>query len=317
MSCDVSIIIVTYNNEGDIEKCLRSVGGEPRNIRQEIVIVDNDSKDGTANLIATRFPEVRLNSLKTNLGFAAAVNLAAKQAQGEFLLLLNPDTVVIDKAIDSIVSFARQNPRYGIYGGRCLKSDGTLEPSSCWGTPTLWSNAMFACGLSSLVRNHALFDPESLGKWKRDTVREVGVVTGCFLLITGKLWKDLGGFDERFFMYGEDVDLAIRARAAGFSPVICPHAQIIHTIGRSSQMPLHKNRLLYRGKATVLRTHWNGVSRWLGLTCLALGVGLRALRSRLFAMLKGASGQNDWITLWNERQSWLAGYANEDEPARR
>lgn len=294
---DVSILIVSYRSAEHIGECLESVRAGARRVAPEIIIVDNAPGDGTAEIVRARFPEVTLITPDRNLGFAAGVNRAARAAQAGLLLLLNPDTVLLDGAVDEIVRFARARPAHGIYGGRTLKPDGTLEPSSCWGRPTLWSLATFACGLSAAFPRNRFFDPESLGAWPRDTVREVGIVTGCFLLIQRALWERLGGFDERYFMYGEDADLAVRAAALGFRPVIDPGACLIHEVGQSSATPAAKLLLLYRGKASFLRTHWRGPRRWLGLALLQAGVGLRA-----------SLGPARWRTVWRERRTWTTGY---------
>lgn len=306
MKADVAIVIVSYNSAGFIGECLQSVFAQRQNLRQQVIVVDNDSKDGTAELIRREFPEVELVLPGRNLGFAAGVNLGARHADAEFVLLLNPDTRIVGHGIDRIVEFARAHPEHGIYGGRTLRPDGGLEPSSCWGAPTLWSMAMFGFGLSTLFPKNPVFDPESLGGWQRDTVREVGVVTGCFLLAPKPVWDALGGMDERFFMYGEDADFAMRARAAGHRPVICPDATLIHEVGLCSETPVHKTLLLYRGKASLVRSHWRGSAMWLGLFFLTAGTALRALLSRLGSGRGSAAGR--WQTLWRERGKWLKGY---------
>jgi GT2 family glycosyltransferase len=232
-----------------------------------------------------------------NLGFAAGVNFAARHTRARHILLLNPDTVLLTGAIDVIADFAREFPQHGIYGGRTLRPDGQLEPSSCWGLPSLWSLTMFATGLSTAAARNRWLDPESLGRWPRDTVRCVGIVTGCFLLARRDVWERLGGFDERYFMYGEDADLAARARRVGYRPIICPDACLIHEVGQSSATPLAKMLLLYRGKACFVRTHWKSWRRQTGLFLLASGVALRAL-----------IGPDRWHALWRERRTWLSGY---------
>lgn len=305
MKADVAIIIVTYNSEAHIRECLKSVLEQRNNVSQHVIVVDNQSRDGTVELIRNEFPEVQLILPGENLGFAKGVNLGASHADADFVLLLNPDTVILDHAVDVIVNFARNHPRYGLYGGRTLKPDGTLEPSSCWGVPTLWSMALFAVGITTLASKNRWLDPESLGSWQRDSVREVGVITGCFLLIALDLWNMLEGMDERYFMYGEDVDFAIRAKAAGYRPVICPDAKLVHEVGQSSETPLHKILLLYRGKASLIRSHWKGPAQSIGLFLLAAGTALRATAASLKSK---SSFDSRWKTLWQKRHEWLLGY---------
>lgn len=305
MKADVAIIIVTYNSEAHIRECLESVFGQRQNVSQQVIVVDNESRDGTVELIRNEFPEVQLILPGENLGFAKGVNLGAGHADADFVLLLNPDTVILDHAVDVIVDFARANPCYGLYGGRTLKPDGTLEPSSCWGVPTLWSMALFAVGITTLASKNRWLDPESLGSWQRDSVREVGVITGCFLLAPLDLWNMLEGLDERYFMYGEDVDFAMRAKAAGCRPVICPDAKLVHEVGQSSETPLHKILLLYRGKASLVRSHWKGPAQSIGLFLLAAGTALRATAASLKFK---SSFDSRWKTLWQKRHEWLPGY---------
>jgi N-acetylglucosaminyl-diphospho-decaprenol L-rhamnosyltransferase len=316
MPVDVAIVIVAYNSGAFIGECLQSVFDSCSHVRPQVIVVDNASKDDGATLIRSRFPEVMLLEPGRNLGFAAGVNLGVRYADAEFVLLLNPDTVVRPYAIDEIVDFARQHPGHGLYGGRTLRPDNTLEPSSCWGEPTLWSMAMFALGVTTMFPRNRWLDPESLGSWQRDSVREVGVISGCFLLAPKAVWEELGGLDERYFMYGEDVDLAIRARALGYRPVVCPTAELVHEVGQCTDTPVHKSLMLYRGKASLVRTHWRGPAQWLGLFLLAAGTGVRAALARVSTR----AGVDRWQMLWRERAAWLKGYqgqtpATVDRPA--
>ena len=308
MKPDVAIIIVAYNSERHLEACLRSVFSECREVTQEVIVLDNGSTDTTVTLVREHFPDVTLIIAGRNLGFAAGVNLAAQHARADYLLLLNPDTVLLDQATDAIVAFARAHPQNGLYGGRTFKADGSLEPSSCWNLPTLWSLALFASGISTLAPGHRWLDPEAIGGWKRDTVREVGVITGCFLLVHRSVWQQLGGFDERYFMYGEDIDLSLRARAAGLCPVIYPEARLIHEVGQSSSSPTAKMLLLFRGKASLVRQHWRGPRKQLGIFLLATGVGLRAIASSMASRMARRRSSDRWKAVWRERRGWLQGY---------
>jgi GT2 family glycosyltransferase len=221
---------------------------------------------------------------------------------------LNPDTIILNHAVDVIVDFAKRNPAQGLYGGRTFKLDGSLEPSSCWGRPTLWSMIMFAVGLTVIFPRNRWLDPESLGSWKRDSVKEVGVITGCFLLVLKSIWDQLGGLDERYFMYGEDVDFSIRAWNSGWRPVICPSAGVIHEVGKSSENSIDKTLLLYLGKVSLVRIHWNGIKKWLGIFLLVMGVGIRAAFFGILNLFKCGNGTIRWQTLWLKRKIWIKGY---------
>jgi N-acetylglucosaminyl-diphospho-decaprenol L-rhamnosyltransferase len=278
-----------------------------------VVVVDNASSDGTAEMIREEFPAVRLIALDRNLGFAGGVNVAADSADGEHVLLLNPDTIVHEGAVASLVAFARANPKHGLYGGRTLWPDGRVCEGSCWGQPSLWSLFCFATMLNSAFKRSRLFDPESLGGWERDTVREVGIVTGCLLLAPREVWRRLNGFDERFFMYGEDADLSTRAWAAGYRPAITPDSVITHEVGVSSESRPDKLILLMRGKATLLRKHWRPLRRELGIRLLLAGVGVRALAP---TALRGRNGgqPSAWREVWRRRRDWVDGYPAAERP---
>jgi GT2 family glycosyltransferase len=303
VSPDVSILIVTYRCRDAARACLASLSGADSS--QEIVVLDNASGDGTVEMVRSEFPGVRLVASEENLGFALGCNRAAEEARGEYILLLNPDTVVHEGAVENLVAFARAHPEHGLYGGRTLDPDGSVNPGSCWGAPTLWSLFCFATLLTSAFKRTRLFDPESLGGWKRDTVREVDIVTGCLLLAPRTLWEELGGFDTRFFMYGEDADLSLRAAALGYRPAITPDAVVTHEIGVSSSTREDKLMLLFRGKATLLRKHWRGLRLRLGLLLLSAGLGLRSLLSR-------GPGPSPWTQVWRNRSDWLAGYPEQE-----
>ncbi len=307
---DVSVIIVSYNTRELTLDCLRSVFEQTRDATIEVFVVDNASADGSADVIAAEFPQVRLFALDQNLGFAAANNFAARHAQGEWLLLLNPDTVVLDRAIDRLVAFARrsaaEDPACGIFGGRTVFADGRLNPTSAWARPTLWSAWCMATGLTSLFRGHRLLNPEAMPHWQRDTERQVDIVTGCFLLLRRSLWQQLGGFDPAFFMYGEEADLCLRARKRGVKCLICPDATIIHYGGASEPVRAQKKVRLLRAKAQLFHRHWSRPAARLGVLLLDLWACSRMLSfwaaSRLRPRLR--ANHESWRSVWRQRAAW-------------
>lgn len=298
MKPDVSIVIVAYECRDELRDCLGSIERAKGGLDVEVVVADNASTDGTVDVLRSEFPDVRLVALPENIGFARGVNRAAALASGDYLLLLNPDTALHDDGgLERLLAFARSHPEYGLFGGRTLWPDGTLCPGSVWGAPSLWSDTCFAVLLSSAFKGSRIFDPDSLGSWQRDSVRRVGVVTGCLLLVSREGWDSLGGFDERFFMYGEDVDLSLRAARAGRPPVLVPSIEITHTVGVSSESRPGRKTLVMKGKATVARKHSGAVRRGIALGLLQVGVGIRALL-----------GIEPWRDVWRARREWVAGY---------
>ncbi|TVQ58843.1 MAG: glycosyltransferase family 2 protein [Phycisphaerales bacterium] len=326
MTPALSIIIVSYNTREMTLECLRSVFRETLSTPFEVIVLDNDSSDGSADGIESEFAgRVALIRSKDNLGFARANNVAAERARGEYLLLLNPDTVVLDSAIDKLVAFARSRPEAGIWGGRTLFGDRTLNPTSCWRRQTLWSLLCHATGASALFRRSGLLNPEGMGGWARDSEREVDIVTGCFFLIERALWERLGGFDPAFFMYGEEADLCLRARRFGARPRVTPRAEIIHYGGASERVKADKLVRLLRAKAMLIRRHWPAWKAPIGVRLLAAGCLSRTCAAwcvRPFDRAASDRVLGYWGAGWSRRKEWMeepqpgASGPQSDSPAR-
>ena len=208
----VSVVIVTYRNEADIGACLSAVGQAAPGIGLEVIVVDNASGDGTV-AAARAGGGAKIIERQDNGGFAAGCASGAEAATGQWLLFLNPDTVIAPGAVEALLGCAQEHPGTGIVGGRFVHPDGTTDPRSFWGRPSPWSAACFALGLSSLLPGSRLFDPEAPQQWSGDPAqqRAVPVVSGAFMLVHRQLWDTLGGFDPVFFLYGEDADFCLRA----------------------------------------------------------------------------------------------------------
>lgn len=303
----VTTIVVSYNTKDLTLACLDSVYKNTKIIVPEVVVIDNASSDGSAEAIAAEFPQVRLIASYTNLGFAAGNNLAAREARGEYLLLLNPDTLVLDSAIDNLVQFVESNPKYGIYGGRTLFSDGTLNASSCFRKPTIWNSYCRALGISAMASNSSLLSADVYGGWQRDTVREIDIVTGCFLLMRRELWDRLGGFDPRYFMYGEDWDLCLRAQKLGERNVHCPDAEIIHYGGASEPVRADRMVRLFQTRTLLYASHWG----FLRSRLLELSLWVWAFRCLAVDGLLGTMGKvsrkntaNSWWEVLKRHREW-------------
>ena len=302
----LSIIVVSYNTRELLRACLDSVYRETRRTDFELIVVDNASSDQSVEMVRREFPKVKVFALQDNVGFARANNEGARAARGEYLLLLNPDTEVLDDAIDKLVGFARENPRYGLYGGATRFADGSQNPTSGWNMATRWSLLSTAIGLSSLFRGSRLFNSESLASWEWDEPRGVDIVTGCFMLLTRNLWDKLGGFDEQFRMYAEDADLCLRAKAEGAKPVLCPDAEIIHHGGASDAVRPDKLTRLLRAKVQLFRKHWpraDAAYAALMLKIWALSRGTALSCASAFAP-QARRGAQAWAEVWRRRGEW-------------
>jgi GT2 family glycosyltransferase len=300
---DVTILIISFNTRALTLDSLASVFAQTRGVSFEVIVVDNASSDGSANAIAESYPQVRLVRLPENVGFACANNLAAKDATGEFVLLLNPDTVILDGAIQKAVAFVQMQTDDVVVGARTFFGDGALNYNSCHGQPTPWSLLCQASGLTSIFRKSALFAPESLGSWRRDTPREVDAVSGAFLLISRKLWNALGGFDESFFMYGEDTDLCLRAWKAGARCVVRPEVTLIHYGAASDRVRPDKMIRLFRAKVHLLLKHWRPSSVRFGVGMLKAAAFSRMLACGVVQMMRPARREQylTWREIWRRR----------------
>ncbi len=308
----LSILIVSYNTRAMTLACLDSVVRETQQVAYEIIVVDNASIDGSAAAIAAHPAAPRLIALDDNIGFARANNLAATHARGRLVLLLNPDTEVQGGAIDALVTFAHRNPLARIWGGRTTFADGRLNPSSAWAQMSAWGLACRATGLTGLWPNNPICNPEAYGGWLRDSERDVDIVSGCFLLIERQLWQQLGGFDADYFMYGEDADLCLRAKALGASPCITPAATIVHHGGASETVRADKMVRLLTAKSTLVRRFFPRHLVGPGLALQALWPLSRAIahavRARTMRHDGSAREADIWRQIWRRRGEWLPGY---------
>lgn len=308
---ELTVIVVSYNTRDLTLACLRTLYATTQRTRFRCVLWDNDSKDGSAAAVAEQFPQVELIASTDNLGFAGANNAVAEAATTEWLLLLNPDTEVHEGAVDALLDFARAHPQAGITGGRTVFPDGSLNAQSCLNRITPWSAFCMATGLTAVFRNTDVFNPENMGSWKRDSVREVDIIVGCLLMIRRELWNELGGFNLRYFMYGEDADLCLRAGKLGYRPMITPKAQIMHLIGASSTKAAHKVVMVAKSKSTLIRDHWSPALVPLGIGLMWLWGALRVTAARgraLTGSAKGRASREQWDAVWARRRDWLAGY---------
>lgn len=307
MTPQITIIIVSYNTRQLTLEAIRSLREQTVETSYRLIVVDNRSDDGSPEAIESEFPDVTLLRPETNLGFAAANNLVAETADTPFILLLNPDTIVLDHAIDRLVAFAHANPDAGIWGGRTLYADRSLNPTSCWRRQTPWSLFCRAAGLAAACPRSSLFDPEGIGGWSRDSVREVDIVTGCFLLIRTELWHKLRGFDPAFFMYGEEADLCLRARAHGARPVVTPDATIVHYGGASERVRADKIVRVLDAKCRLIRRHWPTWQTPFGIAMMRLWTWRNAVCHRVLARLgRGSSAQaaDEWTEVFQRRREW-------------
>ncbi|MDR9419524.1 glycosyltransferase [Gracilimonas sp.] len=231
----ISIIIVNYKVKEYIANLLNSIKKAQHNLKLEIFVVDNDSRDDSIPYLKERFPEVEYIANKNNVGFAKANNQAIRKAEGKYTLIINPDTLVSEDTLDVLFKHMEKNPDCGAGGCKILNPDGTFAPESKRAVPTIWSSFSKVFGLNSLFPNSRLFNQYYLNWIDEDEVAKVPVLSGSFMFWRTQLLKELGGFDERFFMYGEDIDLCYRVQETEYHIEYVPKTSIIHYKGESTK----------------------------------------------------------------------------------
>jgi len=298
----VSILMVSYNAADELKRTLTAITGPAApHVPYEILVTDNGSTDGAADVAEGLLERGAVVRLGRNTGFGYAVNRTAERAVGRYLLLLNPDACPAAGAIDNLLNHLLARPSDGIVGGRSLNPAGQFDPRSCFGRITAWSLTSWAVGLSVIGRRSRWLAPELMGNWQRDTVRHVDVISGGFLLAGRDTWRRLAGFDETYRIYGEDQDLCLRAAAAGFRPSITPDAAVVHAFGASSDNRTNRDVLVLTGRATVVRQH---LGRWRGYGIAALRFGV-AWRSAGELVLRRPGR---WTAVWRRRDEWVGGW---------
>jgi len=230
---DVTIVIVSWNTRAILRDCLRSVYENAGPVNFDIIVVDNASTDGSAEMVRAEFAGVRVIANSDNRGFAAANNQGITVATGRYVLLLNSDTIVLDGAIAKTIAFADARPEAAVVGCRVLNPDRTLQ-ASCFLFPSILNLLLSATYLYKLFPRSRFFGRERMSWWDKKDAREVDVISGCFMLVRRETIDQVGPMDEGFFMYAEETDWCYRFQKAGWSNVYTPDGQIIHLGGQST-----------------------------------------------------------------------------------
>lgn len=247
---DLSVVIVSWNTRELLSQCLQSVYETADGVTIKVLVVDNGSADGSAEMVLREFPLVRLIENAENVGFARANNQAMAVSHGRYVLLLNSDTVVRPGAFQTMCHFMDQHPEAGIVGAKLLNPDGSFQ-ASYMDFPTLTGEVLLLTKLFRLF--HSLcFPSHSLAESQE--ISEADWVSGACLMIRREALERVGGLDEDYFMYSEEVDWCWRVKQAGWRVFYTPDAEIVHWGGQSmGRIPLHKRTRVYRGKVLFFR----------------------------------------------------------------
>ena len=256
---DVSIVIVNWNTRDILSGCLRSIYEQTNGLDFEVIVIDNASTDGSAEMVKKEFPQFVLLENSQNRGFAAANNQGMAIAKGRYVLLLNSDTVVLGNAVKKTFDFSDSHPECGAVGCRVLNADRSLQ-KTCFMFPSILNMLLSTSYLYKLFPKSRVFGRERMTWWDRDDEREVDVVTGCFMLVRREVTEAVGVMDEQFFMYGEETDWCYRIKMAGWKIRFTSGAEIIHFGGQSSKQAAPQMALQLRG--SILQFIYKHRPRW-------------------------------------------------------
>lgn len=261
----LTVIIVNYNVKFFVEQCLDSLERALDGIDSEVFVVDNHSSDGSIEYLKPRFPKVIFIESNHNLGFARANNMAIRQAEGQYVLLLNPDTFVSEQTIKQAIEFMDQHPKAGGAGVKMFNTDGTKALESRRGLPTPLTSFYKMCGLCSKFPESRRFGKYYMGYLSWDKPERIDIISGAFCLMRKEALDKAGHLDEDFFMYGEDIDLSYRLLKAGYDNWYLP-LPILHYKGESTHKSSFRYvHVFYQAMLIFFKKHYGHMHLWVTL----------------------------------------------------
>jgi hypothetical protein len=310
---DLSVIVVSYNTRDLLDSCLASTEPETRGLKPaalstEIIVVDNGSTDGSIDMVRAYYPRVHLIEMGENTGFARATNAGIRASMGRYLMLLNSDTVILDRALADMVSFMDAHPDLAAAGPLLLNTDGTIQ-TSCFAFTTVGDMLFESLGLTALFPNSPLFNRRGLGGFDRRSVREVDWVSGACLVVRRSATDSVGLLDEGFFMYGEELDWCYRMKQAGLRVAFFPAARVVHH-GRASSARA-RGVLAPRalaGRLRYFRKHHGPGSVAAVRALMAIGMSLRLFALPLKALLRRGDLRADLDWYWGMLKACLTAH---------
>ncbi len=262
----LSVIIANYNTRDFLKDALKFIfKSEKKHSFFEVIVIDNNSKDGSCKMVRQKFPRVKLISSRRNLGFAKANNLAAKKAAGKYLLFLNSDTLVNNGALDKMVKFLEKHLRVGVLGPKLVLKSGKIQPFPAGYKLNLVQalKIKLAAFLSGIGVSSSFLAKLSLEYWDWSRPKKVDWVTGAALMIRKEIFEQLAGFDTKFFMYFEDQDLCLRTEKIGGEVWVLPSASIVHLGGKSIKLDARRKKYYYQSQDLFFKKHFGKMNFWL------------------------------------------------------
>jgi N-acetylglucosaminyl-diphospho-decaprenol L-rhamnosyltransferase len=290
----LSIIIVSWNTAQLLDNCLSSILANPPTLPFETWVVDNASTDDSPRMVCEKYPQVHLVENRENVGFARANNQAIQNCTGNYILLLNPDTLVAPGALQALIDFLDKHPEAGAVGARIIRPNGTLQISS-HPRPTL-SRELWRLFHLDTLSPYAMYP---LAKWETNQPQEVDILAGACLLVRKEVLEQIGYLDEDFFMYAEEIDLCHRMQRAGWRLYWTPQAEVVHLGGQSTQqVPTEMFLNLYGSNIKYFRKHYGLVTAQVYKLILCIAAVSRLILAP-FALLGHASHRQKRLTLVN------------------
>jgi len=273
----LSIIIVNYNVKFFLEQCLYSLRKSAAGIQNEIIVIDNHSTDGSVNYLQARFPEVQFVISDTNIGFAKASNKGLQYATGEYILFLNPDTLLSEDTLKRCIGFFKNNSDAGSLGVKMIDGSGRFLKESKRSFPSPLTSLFKLFGLSKLFPHSEIFSRYYLGHLDKNKNHEVDVLAGAFMMLRKEVINTLGSFDEKFFMYGEDIDLSYRIQKSGYKNYYIADTEIIHFKGESTRRGgLNYVLMFYKAMSIFVKKHYGGTKAGVFNVALHIAIWIRA-----------------------------------------
>ncbi|MEO8569131.1 MAG: glycosyltransferase [Ginsengibacter sp.] len=283
----LSVIIVNFNVKYFLEQCLCSVIKAIKNIEGEIIVIDNNSTDGSRDFFLNKFSEVNFIWNHENEGFAKANNKALKEASGDYILFLNPDTIVPEDCFEKCITFIQSKNDSIALGSKMIDGSGRFLKESKRAFPSPLTSLYKLSGLSGLFPRSKIFSKYHLGYLDKNATHEVDVLAGAFMMMPKKITESVGSFDESFFMYGEDIDLSYRIQKAGFRNYYFAENTIIHFKGESTKKgSLNYVRMFYKAMSVFVQKHYGGTKAGLFIFLIQSAIYLRAGLAAIAQFLK-------------------------------
>ncbi len=301
----LTVIIVNYNVCAYLRQCLDSVRRATQGIDAEVIVVDNASTDSTVQEITTHEPWVRLIANQENLGFSGANNQAIRQSTGEYVLLLNPDTIVGEETIHEAIAFLDHHPEAGALGTRMLKADGGFALESRRGVPTPFTAACKMLGLCTLFPKSRLFGRYYMRYLDENQPARIDIISGAYMMLRRTALNEVGLLDDTFFMYGEDIDISYRMLKGGWLNYYLPHP-ILHYKGESTQKTSFRYvKNFYNAMLIFYDKHFGGKNRLPGILiriAIYLMGSIEYLLRQYYRLKAGANAESKWIPAILQRE---------------